>query len=185
MSIEVHLGKSISERRRYLGLSQEQLGAKAGIHRAYVSDVERGIRNITLAVFERIAEALQTPMATLMHDAEARAASETHLRSMGTRRRDLVVLVEQLADQLSQLTQQTEDLKMLSKGSLDRAKNGAKQLRDKTGKQIEQAEENQLRSDALDEQERQLMSRETHMGHREKFLDSRINAPQKQRKKKK
>lgn len=39
-------------------LSQEELAARSGIDRTYISGVERGIRNPTLDVMQRIAKAL-------------------------------------------------------------------------------------------------------------------------------
>ncbi len=40
------------------GLSQEALASLAGIHRTYLSSVERGERNLTISNVFRIAEAL-------------------------------------------------------------------------------------------------------------------------------
>ncbi len=42
------------------GLSQENLAVDAGIDRTYVSRLERGLENPTIAVLERLAEALDT-----------------------------------------------------------------------------------------------------------------------------
>lgn len=41
------IGRAIRTRREELGLSQEELGYRAGLHRTYVSDLERGRRNPT------------------------------------------------------------------------------------------------------------------------------------------
>lgn len=41
------VGQAIRAYRTELGISQEELGARAGLHRTYVSDVERGQRNPT------------------------------------------------------------------------------------------------------------------------------------------
>jgi transcriptional regulator with XRE-family HTH domain len=44
--------------RRQAGLSQEELADRAGLHRTYVSSVERGRRNISLATIHSLADAL-------------------------------------------------------------------------------------------------------------------------------
>jgi transcriptional regulator with XRE-family HTH domain len=51
-------GERIRLLRRRLGLSQEALAAKAGIHRTYMGGVERGERNISLKNITRLAAAL-------------------------------------------------------------------------------------------------------------------------------
>lgn len=42
-----------------MGLSQEKLAEQAGFHRTYVSQVERGVANITLDNLDRLADELQ------------------------------------------------------------------------------------------------------------------------------
>ena len=51
-------GRRVSSLRRASGLSQEQLAAKAGLHRTYIGGVERGERNVSLLNIHRLAEAL-------------------------------------------------------------------------------------------------------------------------------
>lgn len=68
-----HLGSAIRDRRAELGLSQEALGERAVLDRTYVSGVERGVRNPTVATLARIAEALEIRLSALLHDAEVRA----------------------------------------------------------------------------------------------------------------
>lgn len=51
-------GTAVKFRREELGLTQEDLADKAGIHRTYLSDVERGTRNLSLVNIERLAAAL-------------------------------------------------------------------------------------------------------------------------------
>lgn len=48
----------IKEERIAQGLSQEELGYRAGLHRTYVGAVERGEKNITIDTLEKIAKAL-------------------------------------------------------------------------------------------------------------------------------
>jgi transcriptional regulator with XRE-family HTH domain len=47
-------------------VSQEQLAADAGLHRTYVSSVERGERNISLVNIERLARALEVPLREML-----------------------------------------------------------------------------------------------------------------------
>ena len=56
--------------RRDRGLSQEQLAAKAGLHRAYVGRVERGEQNISLDNILRLAAALEVDPSELVRGLE-------------------------------------------------------------------------------------------------------------------
>jgi transcriptional regulator with XRE-family HTH domain len=50
------------------GFSQEEFAEKAGLHRTYIGSVERGERNITIDVMERIAKALNLPINDLFKE---------------------------------------------------------------------------------------------------------------------
>lgn len=55
--------------RRYrneCGISQEKLAEKAGLHRTYISAVERECRNISIENIEKISSALEIPPAKLL-----------------------------------------------------------------------------------------------------------------------
>lgn len=41
------VGNNIKKYRKKLGISQEELAEKAGLHRTYIGSIERGERNIT------------------------------------------------------------------------------------------------------------------------------------------
>lgn len=56
--IQSRLGKNVARLRKERGLSQEAFADHAGIHRTYISDVERGARNPTVEVVAKIAKAL-------------------------------------------------------------------------------------------------------------------------------
>ena len=60
------LGAAIRNRRYELGLSQEELAWRAGLNRTYVTDVERGARNLSLATIDKLADALQSPLSVLL-----------------------------------------------------------------------------------------------------------------------
>lgn len=53
------------------GLSQEELGAKAGLHRNYIGSVERNEKNISIDAMERLAIALKVDLVDLLSREEA------------------------------------------------------------------------------------------------------------------
>lgn len=59
-------GNNVRCERTKLGLSQEALAVKAGIHRTYVGMVERAEKNITLKNIEKIANALELEINDLL-----------------------------------------------------------------------------------------------------------------------
>lgn len=63
------LSEVIRERRLELGLSQSELSSKAGLHRTYISEVERGTQNLTIETLGKLADALATSVLLLMEDA--------------------------------------------------------------------------------------------------------------------
>jgi transcriptional regulator with XRE-family HTH domain len=65
-------GTAIKFRREALGLTQEDLADLARLHRTYISDIERGTRNLSLVNIERLALALQWPMATLFAEIDVK-----------------------------------------------------------------------------------------------------------------
>lgn len=54
----IQFGNRVREERLKLSLSQEQLAAKAGVHRTYIGMIERAEKNITLENIEKISKAL-------------------------------------------------------------------------------------------------------------------------------
>lgn len=63
--LELRFGQAVRERRLKLNLSQEDLGERAGLHRTYISDVERGARNLSLESIEKIAAGLRISIGSL------------------------------------------------------------------------------------------------------------------------
>jgi transcriptional regulator with XRE-family HTH domain len=58
MDIRKQVGLNVQRLRRELGWSQEDLAEESGLHRTYISGIERGIRNPTVLVLEQIADSL-------------------------------------------------------------------------------------------------------------------------------
>ena len=63
-------GRAIRARREALRISQEELADRAGLHRTYIGDVERGERNISLVNIVKLAKALGVRPGALFHDAD-------------------------------------------------------------------------------------------------------------------
>lgn len=60
------LGTKIRKVRREKKMSQEDLAFESGLHRTYISDIERGSRNISIKNIEKIAKALEVSLKELM-----------------------------------------------------------------------------------------------------------------------
>ncbi|HYG23393.1 MAG TPA: response regulator [Verrucomicrobiae bacterium] len=65
VDIQKEFGGSVRVWRGRLGISQEELAERAGLHRTYVCDIERGARNVSLKSIEKLATALEVPLSTL------------------------------------------------------------------------------------------------------------------------
>lgn len=59
MNICDKFGINVKKYRKKLNLSQEEVADLCGLHRTYISDIERGIRNISLNNIEKLSIALQ------------------------------------------------------------------------------------------------------------------------------
>ena len=60
--IQEKVGQRIRELRGQLGISQEELAARANLDRTYITSVERGKRNISIVNLEKISIALEVPL---------------------------------------------------------------------------------------------------------------------------
>jgi transcriptional regulator with XRE-family HTH domain len=58
VDIRTRLGKNVRRLRVAHGWSQEDYADRAGIHRTYVSDIERGRRNPSVTLIEKLAKPL-------------------------------------------------------------------------------------------------------------------------------
>ncbi len=69
-TLEKQLGLLVKARRQRLSLGQLELARRAGFHRSYVSDIERGARNISLQSLGKLAAALELPLSGLFSELE-------------------------------------------------------------------------------------------------------------------
>ena len=66
MDINEVFGKKVLERRLSLKISQETLANMADIDRTYLPDIEKGKRNVSLRVADKIAKALNASLKDLL-----------------------------------------------------------------------------------------------------------------------
>ncbi len=64
--ISKRLGSNVKRLRLEKGWSQEDFADRAGIHRTYVSDIERAARNPTITIVEKLAKALKVSASALI-----------------------------------------------------------------------------------------------------------------------
>jgi CheY-like chemotaxis protein len=69
IDLKALLGATIKSQRSALGISQEELAYRAGLHRTYISDVERGARNPSIESIEKLASALEISVSMLFEQA--------------------------------------------------------------------------------------------------------------------
>lgn len=62
------LSKNIKKYRNLLSLSQEELAFSCGLHRTYISDIERCSRNVSIDNIEKISVALNVPASDLLKE---------------------------------------------------------------------------------------------------------------------
>ena len=68
-SLKTGLGAAIRRERSVLRISQGELASRAGLHRTYVSDLERGARNPSIDSIEKLARALHVSVSKLFERA--------------------------------------------------------------------------------------------------------------------
>jgi transcriptional regulator with XRE-family HTH domain len=67
---QVAFGRNVRKRREEIDLTQERLAEKANLDRTYISDIERGARNLSLSSIVRISKALGTTVSKLCEGIE-------------------------------------------------------------------------------------------------------------------
>ncbi len=66
MDVCQKLGLRVQQLRQAKGWSQDEFAHRANLHRTYVSGVERGIRNPTITVLEKLASGLEITLSELV-----------------------------------------------------------------------------------------------------------------------
>lgn len=76
MDIRKRIGWNIRRLRAARELTQEDFATDSGFDRGYISGLERGVRNPSVLVLERIAKALDVDVAELMDPKQAELFSK-------------------------------------------------------------------------------------------------------------
>lgn len=66
MDIRKIVGNNLATIRKRRGFSQEELAFECNMHRTYISGIERGIRNPSILMIDKIAKALKVAPADLL-----------------------------------------------------------------------------------------------------------------------
>jgi len=66
MDVRDRLAVNLQRLRREMGWSQEVLAEESGLHRTYISGIERRIKNPTITVVDRLAEAFDVRIGELL-----------------------------------------------------------------------------------------------------------------------
>ena len=69
-TLQQTFGSVIRRRREQAGFSQESLAEEAGLHRTYISLLERGLRMPSILVVQKLARAMGTTMTSIISDLE-------------------------------------------------------------------------------------------------------------------
>ena len=73
MDVRRRLGQNLKKLREEQGYSQESFADHCGLHRTYISGIERGVRNPTVVIVDKIAKALKVPAGQLLDEAKSAA----------------------------------------------------------------------------------------------------------------
>jgi transcriptional regulator with XRE-family HTH domain len=65
-SIEERFGRRVRQLRTERHWSQEELAHRSGLHRTYISSLERGERNVSLQAIQSLADAFEISVQALM-----------------------------------------------------------------------------------------------------------------------
>lgn len=70
MDVRLRLGLNLKRLREEQGFSQEVFADLCGLHRTYISGIERGVRNPTVVILEKLAKALKVTIGDLVKEAK-------------------------------------------------------------------------------------------------------------------
>ncbi|MBP5556581.1 MAG: helix-turn-helix transcriptional regulator [Bacteroidales bacterium] len=76
MKIQKSFGLIIKELRNNAGISQERLALESGVDRTYIGDIEKGNRNVSLEIIEKLCRYFKIPISELFIKIEKHGKTE-------------------------------------------------------------------------------------------------------------
>ncbi|HEY2081806.1 MAG TPA: response regulator [Verrucomicrobiae bacterium] len=96
--VKKQFGAAVRFHRDQLDISQEELAGRAGLHRTYISDVERGARNVSLESIHRLADALEVPLSILFSRLEASSDKSSAPSALSDELVDILIIEDSSED---------------------------------------------------------------------------------------
>jgi CheY-like chemotaxis protein len=96
--VRKEFGAAVRKHRQQLGLSQETLAERAELHRTYITDVERGARNLSLESISKLARALEISIGSLFFSAAASSRERAGKRPAVPQPVDLLLVEDDSQD---------------------------------------------------------------------------------------
>jgi CheY-like chemotaxis protein/DNA-binding XRE family transcriptional regulator len=93
IDVKKGFGLAIKKWRGNSGISQEELAWRAGLHRSYLADIERGARNVSLQSIDKLAKALHVSLSTLFQPLESSAELSPPAASPGVGAKPVDILL--------------------------------------------------------------------------------------------
>jgi CheY-like chemotaxis protein/DNA-binding XRE family transcriptional regulator len=108
-------GAAVRFRRDHLGISQEELAGRAGLHRTYISDVERGARNVSLESINRLATALEFPLSSLFLHLEGASSEKSSLAPVSPDELVEILIIEDSVEDAELTIKALKDMRMTNR----------------------------------------------------------------------
>jgi CheY-like chemotaxis protein len=113
--VKKQFGAAVRFHRDQLGISQEELAGRAGLHRTYISDVERGARNVSLESIHRLANALEVPLSILFSRVDEASAGKSSQPSLLPDEMVDILIVEDSSDDAELTIKALKDVRVTNR----------------------------------------------------------------------
>ena len=113
--VKKQFGAAVRHRRDHLGISQEELAGRAGLHRTYISDVERGARNVSLESMNRLAVALEVPLSVLFSRLEGMSSEKPGSPTLSPDELVDILIVEDSVDDVDLAIKALKDVRITNR----------------------------------------------------------------------